>query len=150
MRSLRRTLDWLEQAVGEFKAAKDLYSTGNYAWCCFTCHQAAEKALKAILEHYGSPTIGHNLLVLVDEASRFTSTHQKVQDAARILNRHYIPTRYPNAFPSGAPIHMYNERDAKEALDYVEEVLSFARKVTGITYIQLFKEFYEPTCFKEG
>ncbi|MEM1545304.1 MAG: HEPN domain-containing protein [Candidatus Methanomethylicia archaeon] len=118
---MHRTVDWMEQAKGEFKAARDLFVTANYAWCCFTCHQAAEKALKAILEHFGSPTIGRNLLVLLAEVSKFVSISKNIENACRILNRYYIPTRYPNAFPSGAPVHMFNEDDAREALQYAEE-----------------------------
>jgi len=121
----------MEQARGELKAARDLYATSNHAWCCFACQQAAEKALKAILEHYGSPTPGHNLLALASEASKFTKIPRKIESACRRLNRHYIPTRYPNAFPSGAPIHMFNEEDAREALKDAEEVVNFAGRVTG-------------------
>ena len=130
---MRRTADWMDQAKGEFKAARDLFATTNYAWCCFACHQAAEKALKAVLEHFGSPTPGHNLIALVKEVSNFTQIPKKIETACRILNRYYIPTRYPNAFPSGAPIHMFNEDDAREALRHAEGVMDLAGKVTGIT-----------------
>lgn len=129
---LRRTADWMEQAKGELKAAKDLYATSNYAWCCFTCQQAAEKALKAILEHLGTPTIGYNLLALVSEISKHINVPKEVEDACRILNRYYIPTRYPNAFSSGAPVHMFNEDDAKDALERLGKVMEFAREITGI------------------
>lgn len=131
--TLRRTVDWMEQAKGEFKAARDLLATSNYAWCCFTCHQAVEKALKAILEHFGSPTAGHNLIALVIEVSKFTTTSGEIEASCRILNRYYIPTRYPNAFPSGAPIHMFNRDDAEEAIQHLGKVMELARKVTGIT-----------------
>ena len=130
---LRRTTDWMEQSKGEFKAASDLFATSNYAWCCFACHQAAEKALKAILEYFGSPTIGHNLIALTNEVSKFTTTPSETEVASRILNRYYIPTRYPNAFPSGAPVHMFNRDDAEEALQHAGKVIELAGKVTGIT-----------------
>lgn len=130
---MRRVIDWMEQAKGEFKAARDLYTTGNYAICCFMCQQATEKALKAILEHCGSPSHGHNLLALANEISRYVKVPRRVVTACRKLNRYYIPTRYPNAFPSGAPIYMYDSSDAEEALRLAEEVINFARKVTGIT-----------------
>ena len=42
------------------------------------------------------------------------------------LDRHYIPTRYPNAWPWGTPHKHYNESDAKEALSYAREVMDFA------------------------
>jgi len=131
--SLRRTKDWVEQAKGEFKAARDLFATSNYAWCCFACHQAAEKALKAILEHFRSPTAGHNLIALINEVSKFTDTSEEIEAACRTLNRYYIPTRYPNAFPSGAPVHMFNSDDAEEALQHAGKVMELAGKVTGIT-----------------
>ena len=130
---MRRTVDWMEQAKGEFKAAEDLYATRNYAWCCFTCHQAAEKALKAVLENFGSPTVDYNLMALILEVSKFIQVSKEIEDACRILNRYYIPTRYPNAFPSGAPIHMFNEDDAKEALCHARKVIDFAKKITGVT-----------------
>lgn len=130
---MRRTKDWIEQAKGEFKAARDLFTTTNYAWCCFACHQASEKALKAILEHFGAPTIGHNLLALLNEISKYTTIPKNIENACRILNRYYIPTRYPNAFPSGAPINMFNEDDAKESLQYAELVINFAKSITGFT-----------------
>ncbi len=130
LEELRRTADWLEQARGELKAAKDLYATANYAWCCFACQQAAEKALKAILEHLGTPTIGHNLLALLSEISKHIEVPNGVRRASTILNRYYISTRYPNAFPSGAPIHMFDEKDAEEAISYAEEILEFAEKAT--------------------
>ncbi|MFZ8856923.1 MAG: HEPN domain-containing protein [Candidatus Caldarchaeales archaeon] len=50
------------QALADLKAAHDLLNSSNYAWACFAGHQAAEKALKAILEHFGTPSTGHNLL----------------------------------------------------------------------------------------
>jgi len=130
---VRRTVDWMEEAKGEFKAAKDLSKTSNYAWCCFTCQQAAEKALKAILEHFGSPTAGHSLIALINEVSGLVLVPKEVEAACRMLNRYYIPTRYPNAFPSGAPVHMFYEDDATGALQHAEKVMNFARTVTGIT-----------------
>ncbi len=121
----------MRQAWGDFRAAEALYSSGNYAWCCFACHQAAEKSLKAILEHFGRPTRGHNLVELLSEVERYVAVPGQVRRACFVLNRYYIPTRYPNAFPSGAPVDMFSEDDAKEALDLARETLRFAERVTG-------------------
>ena len=38
-----RSIDWLKQSEAEFKAATDLLNTNNFAWCCFTAQQSAEK-----------------------------------------------------------------------------------------------------------
>ena len=38
-------------------------------------------------------------------------------DAAMELDKAYIPTRYPNALPSGAPKDRYTEREAERLTD---------------------------------
>lgn len=83
----------------------------------------------------GNPTIGHNLLALLSEISKHIEVPDEVRRASTILNRYYISTRSPNAFPSGAPIHMFDEKDAEEAIDYAEEILEFAEKATGFAEV---------------
>jgi HEPN domain-containing protein len=56
---------------------------------------------------------------------------QAIQDACARLNRYYIPTRYPDAFPSGAPIQQFFEADAREALGDAEEVCRFVEQLIG-------------------
>ena len=55
---MNRKFDWLKEAEGELKAARDLLATGNHSWACFTAQQVGEKALKAVLLDLGkySPT----------------------------------------------------------------------------------------------
>lgn len=47
--------------------------------------------------------------------------------AARILDKHYIPTRYPNGFDSGAPTDFYTKREGKDAIRYAERIIEFCR-----------------------
>ena len=126
---MRRTQDWLRQAEGEFKAATDLHDTQNFAWACFLCHQAAEKALKAAFEHFRNPRFGHNLMELVDGLRTFTMVPNVLEDVCRRLNRFYIPPRYPDAFPSGASVDMYTVADSTAALDDARRVLEFVRSL---------------------
>jgi len=46
---------------------------------------------------------------------------------ARELDRHYVPSRYPNAHPSGTPHEAYDEVTSKRALRYAKKILSFAK-----------------------
>lgn len=46
---------------------------------------------------------------------------------ARELDRHYIPSRYPNAFESGYP-GQYDEEVSSRAIEYAEEIVSWVRK----------------------
>ncbi|MDW8074117.1 MAG: HEPN domain-containing protein, partial [Nitrososphaerota archaeon] len=77
---MRRAADWMRQAEADLKAAKGLLNTGNYAWSCFASHQAAEKALKAVLEHFGHPRTGNDLVELVNEVDKLTPAPREVKD----------------------------------------------------------------------
>jgi HEPN domain-containing protein len=89
---------------------------------CFSAQQAAEPAVKALLQSRGRVQLGHSVYQLL----------QKVEDAppdlvnaARVLDRHYIPTRYPNGFPDGAPMDFYDLRTAEEAVNYAAAIVGF-------------------------
>lgn len=125
---MQRAQDWFEEAVEELRAARDLRATAHYAWACFTCQQAAEKALKALLERLTRALpLGHNLNDLISDIEAHQTVPATVRDAGRRLNRLYIPTRYPDAFPSGVPAYQYAESDADQALADAEEVIDFVR-----------------------
>jgi HEPN domain-containing protein len=126
-----RSSDWLGQGQGELEAARTLLAGGHWAWCCFTSHQAAEKGLKAALEHFRAPRAGHNLNDLRRAVDPYLPVPPAIQDACARLNRYYIPTRYPDAFPSGAPIDQFFEPDARQALADAEEVVRFVGAALG-------------------
>jgi HEPN domain-containing protein len=126
-----RSDDWLDQARGELAAARDLLAGGHWAWCCFTTQQAAEKALKSVLEHFRAGRGGHNLNELRQAVEAHVAVPPAVHDACARLNRFYIPTRYPDAFPSGAPVAQFFEPDAREALADAEEVVQFVAATLG-------------------
>ncbi len=52
---------------------------------------------------------------------------EKLIDKAKELDRHYIPTRYPNFHPEGAPMDYYVEEDARRAIENAEEILEFCK-----------------------
>ncbi|GMU51526.1 MAG: hypothetical protein AMXMBFR33_06720 [Candidatus Xenobia bacterium] len=122
-----RWSDWLGQSEREFAAADCLLAGGHYAWCCFTCQQAAEKSLKALLERHAADHGGHNLRELLGSVETRYQPPGQVRAACRRLTRHYIPTRYPDAHPSGIPAMQYDQEDAQEALEDARAVLDFAR-----------------------
>lgn len=129
---MQRTKDWLREAKAELKAAKTLFQGEHWSWCCFTCQQAAEKALKAICEHFRTPQLGHNLNILLDAVKAHVAVDNRLERGCASLNRYYIPTRYPDAFDRGAPADQFFEGDAREALEDAEEVIRFAEGTTGL------------------
>jgi len=101
---------------------------GFYEDACFSAQQAAELAVKAWLEGQGRLEIGHAISYLVASAGQ---PPPDILQAARTLDRYYIPTRYPNGFDRGAPMDYYDAQTAEEAvrlakiiLDYVAEQLA--------------------------
>lgn len=130
---MRREADWLRQAEADLKAAEDLRATSNFAHACFMSQQAAEKALKAILERFGEDTFGHSVDELLSRVEEHVSATEEVRRACVKLDKFYIPTRYPTAFPSGAPSDHYHDFEAEEAVGDAKKVLSFARKVVQPT-----------------
>ncbi len=48
-------------------------------------------------------------------------------DCAKVLDKHYILTRYPNGFDSGAPTDLYTRKEEEEALACAEKIIEFCR-----------------------
>jgi HEPN domain-containing protein len=128
---MQRARDWLKEAQAELAAAQDLRAGGHWSWCCFTSQQAAEKAIKALGEHYQISRVGHNLNTLLRAVEAQTTLPATLRPACARLNRYYIPARYPDAFAQGAPAEQYFEADAQAAIADAEEVYRFAEGIIG-------------------
>jgi HEPN domain-containing protein len=87
--------------------------------------------LKAGLEHFQDGRMGHNLNDLRQGLEAHVTVPLPIQEACARLNRYYIPTRYPDAFPSGAPVAQFLEADARGALTDAEEVIRFVGATLG-------------------
>jgi HEPN domain-containing protein len=46
-------------------------------------------------------------------------------ERGRVLDNYYLPTRYPNGHPEGAPFEHYGPLQSKEAIKYASEILKF-------------------------
>lgn len=49
-------------------------------------------------------------------------------DCGKELDRHYIGSRYPSFYPSGAPYKFYTEEVARTCLSYAESILSEVKR----------------------
>lgn len=119
---------WFAQALRDLKAARDSLEDGNYEWSCFQAHQAAGKAVKALLYAYGRSSWGHSIVELLSIAGELGGLSEDLLVYARELDRHYIPSRYPNAFESGYPGMYYDEVTARRALEAAEGILGWVRE----------------------
>lgn len=121
---MRRPDDWLRQAELDHHAARDARASGHYEWACFLSQQAGEKAVKAAHESAGDEAWGHSVAGLLEELD---GVPDPVIEAARALDKHYIPTRYPNSHPAGAPGDLYTEAEADRALADAEAVIEHVK-----------------------
>jgi len=48
-------------------------------------------------------------------------------EKARGLDAFYIPTRYPNGHPEGAPFEHFGSLQSQQAIAYAREIVEFAR-----------------------
>ncbi len=48
-------------------------------------------------------------------------------EKGRVLDNFYIPTRYANGHPEGAPFEHYGPLQSGQALQYAGEILTFVR-----------------------
>lgn len=124
----KRFKDWLSQAEGDIEHAKKSLEMNDYNWSCFASQQAAEKALKAIYDFLGGEGWGHMIVKLLKELPPDKVVVKKdLLEKAVYLDKLYIPTRYPNGFDSGAPQDYYTAKEAKEAIKYARNILSFVK-----------------------
>jgi HEPN domain-containing protein len=122
-----RSLDWLNQAIRDLEQAADSRDAGRHEWACFASHQAAEKAIKALHHHLGQEAWGHVIAELLAELPETASVEEMLIEKGRVLDNFYIPTRYPNGHPKGAPFEHYGMLQSEEAIRYAGEIIEFVR-----------------------
>ena len=123
----------MKQAERDLDNAKFEVSGGFYEWACFLTQQAAEKALKAAYQKLGGEAFGHSISRLL---SNMPEEHEAVQDLkskAMELDKAYIPTRYPNAIPEGAPFEVYTKEESRRLISYAEEIVKFCKNMLSKT-----------------
>lgn len=116
---------WFEQAQADLRAAEVSAAGSAYEWACFQAQQAGEKALKAHLYAQGrTAVVTHSLRRLVRECAQIDPAFADLEDAATLLDQHYIPTRYPNGLDEDVPPARYYERkDADACLRSARSIL---------------------------
>ena len=121
-----RHADWIAQADRDLDHARHSLDDEDFEWSCFAAHQSSEKAVKAVFQRIGAQVIfGHSLADMLTELARTMRVPKALLDSARVLDRHYIPARYPNAHPSGAPFQHYTQREATQAIRHAEKINRF-------------------------
>jgi len=122
-----RAQDWLRQAQRDHEQAVASREDERHEWACFAAHQAAEKAVKALHLHHGQEAWGHMIAQLLCELPGSVAVPNELVERARVLDNGYVPTRYPNSHPSGAPFEHYGPLQSEQAVEHAGEILEFVR-----------------------
>ena len=122
-----RAHDWFNQAVRDLEQAQDSRRAGRHEWACFASHQASEKAVKALHLHLGQEAWGHVVAKLLQELPETVVVPEDLVEKGRVLDNFYIPPRYPNSHPQGAPFEHYGLLQSGEAIQYAREIIEFVR-----------------------
>jgi HEPN domain-containing protein len=120
-----RAQDWFKQAERDLEQAHSSKTEGRHEWACFAAQQCAEKAVKALHLACGQEAWGHVVARLLQELP--LATPADLVDKAKVLDNFYIPTRYANGHPEGAPFEHYGPLQSDEAIRYAGEILEFVR-----------------------
>ena len=131
---VERSRDWLKQAKRDLEGAEHTLRGGFHEWACFLSQQASEKAVKAAFQSLGAEALGHSVLSLIKKLPKKFKVTKEMIDMARELDRAYIPTRYPNAHPEGAPFEYYSENDARRLINCAKTIIEFCEDILPGTH----------------
>lgn len=120
---------WWLQAENDLAFARVALRERFHAQACFVAQQTAEKAVKAIAYGLGERAVlGHSIVVLIDRYGDRVAGLPELRRDAGILDQYYVPARYPNGLPGGAPFETFDEPQAAAAVAAAERFLQLAAR----------------------
>lgn len=117
---------WLEASDDEARLAPELVELKAFNAVVLHSEQAAQLALKGLLRGVGAAreAWGHALSELAERS--VTAAGLELADDLRarlaMLERDYMPSRYPDALVSGTPLGNYSADDADRALQTLKRL----------------------------
>lgn len=121
----------MRQAEWDLQHARHARDDGDFDWAAFAAHQSGEKAIKALFQVLHLEAWGHTVSTLLTSLPAEAAPPDALIDAGKELDKHYIPTRYPNGFERGAPADFYTRADADRTIAAAEAILEFCRDQIG-------------------
>ncbi len=118
---------WIKQAKIDYESAINNLEFKSFELVCFLSHQVAEKSLKALLYSIGLRPFGHSLKELAETIEKENMNIKIPKECVLELDKHYIATRYPDAFVSGIPHEYYSKKNALNCLKWSKKILELAK-----------------------
>jgi len=135
-KNIKEAMRWFRTAEDDLDSARILRDNGKYAHSCFHSQQAAEKSLKAVWYLVDEDPWGHSVKKLIDDLKSINPDLYKefghLTRMALILDRFYIPTRYPNGLPDITPDVAFTDEDSEECINHAENIIDAVRSVLKV------------------
>ena len=113
---------WLAYAREDLRIAELALGDGIFNQVCFHAQQCVEKTMKAYLDSQGQvPPRTHRMADLLPLLP--PNLLSGLRADLLLLDRFYIPTRYPDALPGMLPFGAPSRADAQEAIDLARNTL---------------------------
>jgi len=132
-KNVYEALRWLRTGEDDLDAAIVLRKNKKFPHACFHAQQAAEKALKAVWYYADADPWGHSIRKLIEDLENVDlSLYDRLKSLLRagtVLDRFYIPTRYPNGLPELTPGEAYLDEDAEECIQRATEILAAVKSI---------------------
>lgn len=122
---------WLETAAQDLTHAQSALEFGFFSHACFSCQQAAEKALKAYLFAQRQSLVRtHDLVKLLNRCVVFDGPFEELGEICVTLNEYYADTRYPDTLKFGIA---FTIEEANIAVIFAQSVLELIRpRIEGL------------------
>ena len=95
----REALNWLKEAIADYKRAERAFEDEDWALAAFMSQQACEKSFKAV--YIGilrvRPPRGHDLVMLYRGLSKVLNFNEEIAGRIPEASQYYTVARYPNA-----------------------------------------------------
>lgn len=119
---MKRTEDWLNQAIRELEEAEYNLRGGYYELVCFLSQQSAEKAIKALLQERRIEKRTHSLLKLLEGEK----IDEKMEFCVTFLEKQY--SRYPDAYDEGTAYERYSRTEGEQCLNCARLILDWVKR----------------------
>ena len=129
----REAFRWLTTAQDDLDSAVILRKNGKFAHSCFHAQQAGEKAVKALWYLADADPWGHSIMKLIDDLENVDlKLHDRLKSLSRlgmVLDRFYIPTRYPNGLPDITPDAAFTDEDADTCIEHSGKIIETVHSI---------------------
>jgi len=121
---------WIDFAQEDLRMAEIAMREEIFNQVCFHSQQCVEKALKSLMAEKGAPIPRtHRLTDLLEAVAQQENSIEHLAADIKLLDRYYIPTRYPDALPGTLEASLPDKSDALEALNTARRTLHEVERV---------------------